>query len=241
MPGPSSVPDRGTEIPLGQRNRNKTCFSSCSSSLLPLQMSSSEWNFHLPSQDSLLELYTPQFKRKLLAAQGLPSTLELLSLNCRGSVSELSIRPSLREVLWSILLFPILSQPVPSCFIRWWLITKWNNSGKIWYDLLRFPSRCPAWKTEASGDAIPLSQGIAQRITGTDFCNPCPIAGVQVPISIHMQAPVCFLRTGIRFSFGNFSDLFSSGSPKAGLTEGIFLIDTRVNSMNWFVCCLPFL
>jgi len=99
MPGPSSVPDRGTEIPLGQRNRNKTCFSSCSSSLLPLQMSSSEWNFHLPSQDSLLELYNPQFKGKLLAAQELPSMLELLSLNCCGSVSELSIRPSLREVL----------------------------------------------------------------------------------------------------------------------------------------------
>ena len=88
---------------------------------LPLpspQMSSSEWNFHLPSQNSLLELYTPQFKGKLLAAQGLPSTLELLSLNCCGSMSELSIRPSLREVLWSILLFPILSQPIPSCFIR---------------------------------------------------------------------------------------------------------------------------
>lgn len=168
-------------------------------------------NFHLPSQDSLLELYNPQFKGKLLAAQELPSMLELLSLNCCGSVSELSIRPSLREVLWSILLFPILSQPVPSCFIRWWLITKWNNSGKIWYDLLGFPSRCPAWKTEASGDVIPLSQGIAQRITGTDFCNPCPIAGVQVSVSIHMQTPVCFLRTGIRFSFGNFSDLFSSG------------------------------
>lgn len=211
MPGPSSVPDRQAEIPLGQRNRNTTCFSSCSSSLLPLQMSSSELNFHLPTQDSLLELYTPQFKGKLLAAQRLPSTLELLlSLNCCGSMSELSIRPSLKEMFWSILLFPILSQPVPPCSIRWWLITKWNNSGKIWYDLLGFPSRGPAWKTEASGDAIPLSQGIAQRITGTDFCNPCPVAGVQVSISIHMQTPICFLRTGIRFSFGNFSDLFSS-------------------------------
>lgn len=62
-------------------------------------MSSSELNFHLPTQDSLLELYTPQFTGKLLAAQGLPSTLELLlSLNCCGSVSELSIRPSLKEM-----------------------------------------------------------------------------------------------------------------------------------------------
>lgn len=96
--------------------------------------------------------------------------------------------------------------------------------GNIWHGLLSFPSRDPALKTWASGNAITLSQGIS--ISGDNWdgfllslvCCCCPSFK---PFTY--KPSFVPWGQGLGWALVSFVICFILVSPKAGPIEGIFL------------------